>query len=102
MTGPTTHDHEFETGDPCKLYLERRMARFGRGWRSLSWRSRLAWRLRWLADRVDGQMTLTLSGSVPEDVTRGDLWDALTFGLTAARRYIVDLHRDRSIDRPQP
>ena len=66
--------------------------------KSLSWRRRLAWRLRALADGLEGDtVSFTLSGEIPRDTTHGDLWDAIAFGVAAIQNYLADLSNERQV-----
>ena len=54
-----------------------------------------AWELRRQADALDGEVSYTYGGNVPATCDSHDFWDALCFGVSAATRFLGDLHRDR-------
>lgn len=56
---------------------------------------REAWSLRLKADDLDGQISYGFRVRLPPEISTSDWWDALTFGMTAARQYLLDLRRDR-------
>jgi len=108
MTGPATpapagpvNRRDFAAADPLALPLD--IEHWGdlRGaeWRALPWLLRLGWRLRKLAERLDGRTTYTVHGQLPAECRDADLWDALAYGLAATQQYLADLRRERSVRR---
>lgn len=79
----------------CSMEIERWPEMRGPDWRALPWRSRLAWRLRNLANKIDAKLTYAVNGHFHSATTQADLWDALSFGASAAMGYLIDLDRDR-------
>ena len=55
----------------------------------------VAWMLRRVADRMDGTVSYTYSGTVPLGCTKHDWPDAVEFGATAMARYLSDLAKER-------
>ncbi len=67
------------------------------GFNTLSFRSRLAWRLRRLADMIDRGLSYRLSGKWPAGIGDQDLFDAFCYGATAMQKYMTDLQEDRRV-----
>jgi len=72
------------------------------GFRQLPFLSRLAWRLRILADRLDGRAmrpdgvrSYTLQGHLPAFITKEQWDDAFCFGIGGMARYFDDLDLER-------
>jgi hypothetical protein len=72
-------------------------------------RARISWRLRMLAERIDGKMSLALSGHVMTGVRDSDITTGLKFGLGETCRYLEDCGREyarlggrREIDKLSP
>ena len=65
------------------------------GWRSLPLRSRIAWRLRGLADKIDRGLSYRLAGKWPSGMSDQDIFDAMCFGGTAMQSYMTDLQAER-------
>lgn len=97
---PVTHHREFEMDatSPCEMTIERWPEMRGSDWRALSWRKRLAWRLRNLANKIDVQITYAIEGHFPASTSQDDLWDAMAFGVAASQQYLIDLDRDRTME----
>ena len=86
----------------CPLYMCRWTDFSDPEFKGLPWRRRLAWRLRVLADRLDGWVSNAYSGKIPKGCDASDQWDALFFGLGAAQNYLADLAIERGINAGEP
>ena len=60
-------------------------------------RSRLAWRLRDLADWIDGDSSYGITFICHDAITGKDAWDALYFGVSSMVKFLQDLLQDRMI-----
>lgn len=98
MTTPVVINHipDVEISIQCE-----RVA-FGQADRYMLWfqpKRWLTWKLRHLADRLDGRISYAYSARMPTAVA--DAWpEAHRFGVTAALTYLRDYHRDISVTEP--
>ena len=67
------------------------------GFATLPLVKRIAWRLRWWADKIDRGRSYSLHGMWPSGMTDQDLYEAFAYGVVAMQTYMTDIQAERRI-----